>query len=92
MKKLNRLEENSERQFNKLKNKINEQSMGLEIITESEVSQTNKVVSYDATYMCNLKKKMTQVNLFTKQKQTHRFRKQLHGYQRAKRGRGKLGD
>ena len=35
---------------------------------------------------------MTQVNLFTKQKQTHRFRKQMHGYQRAKRGRGKLGD
>ena len=57
MKKLNRLEENSERQFNKLKNKINEQWMGLEIITESEVSQTKKDVSYDATYMCNLKKK-----------------------------------
>ena len=59
MKKLNRLEENSERQFNKLKNKINEQWMGLEIITESEVSQTKKDISYDATYMCNLKKNDT---------------------------------
>ena len=57
MKKLNRLQENSERQFNKLKNKINEQWMGLDIITESEVSQTKKDISYDATYMCSLKKK-----------------------------------
>ena len=30
---------------------------------------------------------MTQVNLFTKQKQTHRHRKQTYGYQRGKGGR-----
>ena len=35
---------------------------------------------------------MTQVNLFTKQKQTHRHRKQTYGYQRGKRrGRDILG-
>ena len=31
-------------------------------------------------------KKMMQINLFTKQKQTHRHRKQIYGYQRGKRG------
>ena len=35
---------------------------------------------------------MIQVNLFTKQKQTHRFRKPTYGYQKGKVGRGdKLG-
>ena len=34
---------------------------------------------------------MIQMNLFTKQKQTHRHRKQMYGYQRGKRGRDKLG-
>ena len=29
---------------------------------------------------------MTQVNLLTKQKQTHRLRKQIYGYQRGKGG------
>ena len=32
----------------------------------------------------NLKKKVIQMNLFTKQKQTHRHRKQKYGYQRGK--------
>ena len=31
------------------------------------------------------------MNLFTKQKQTHRHRKQTYGYQRGKGGRNKLG-
>ena len=31
------------------------------------------------------------MNLFTKQKQTHRHRKQAYGYQRGKEGRDKLG-
>ena len=31
------------------------------------------------------------MNLFTKQKQTHRHRKQIYGYQRGKEGRYKLG-
>ena len=31
------------------------------------------------------------MNLFTKQKQTHRHKKQIYGYQRGKEGRDKLG-
>ena len=51
----------------------------LEIIILSEV------IPYDITYMWNLKKKkMIQMNLFTKQKQTHSHRKQTYGYQRRK--------
>ena len=30
---------------------------------------------------CGIKKKMTKMNLFAKQKQTHRQRKQIHVYQ-----------
>ena len=45
----------------------------------SEVSQTEKD-KYDITYMWNLKK-MIQMNLFTKQKQTHRHRKHTYIYQ-----------
>ena len=55
--------------------------MDLEIITLSEVSQTDKDKYHDNTYMWNLKK-MVQMNLFTKHKQTHRHRKQTYGYQR----------
>ena len=40
--------------------------MGLEIIILSEVSQTKRQISYDIAYMQNLKKKMIQMNLFTK--------------------------
>ena len=36
-------------------------------------------------------RKMIQMNLFTKQKPTHRLRKQTYGYQRGRRGRDKLG-
>ena len=53
--------------------------MDLEIIILSEGSQTEKKqILYDITYMWNLKK-MIQMNLFTKQKQTHRHRKQMYG-------------
>ena len=43
--------------------------------------------------MWNLKKEKTQMNLFTKQKQTHRHIKQTYGYQRGNGGWGgdKLG-
>ena len=44
-------------------------------------------ISYDITYMWNLKK-MIQMNLFTKQKWTHRLRKQTYGYQMGKVGGG----
>ena len=38
------------------------------------------------------KRKVTQLTLFTKQKQTHRHRKQTYGYQRGKEmGKNKLG-
>ena len=59
--------------------------MDLEIIILSEVSQ--RQISYATAYMWNLKK-MIQMNLFTKQKQTHRHRKQTCGYQRGKAGEG----
>ena len=67
--------------------------MDLEIIILSEVSQAEK----DKYHMISLiygilkKKKKIQLNLFTKQKQTHRHRKQTYGYQRGKEGRDKLG-
>ena len=54
--------------------------MDLEIIILSEVSQ--RQISHDITYMES--KKMMQMNLFTKQKQTHRHRKQTYGYPRGK--------
>ena len=62
----------------------------LEIIILSEVNQTRQI-SHDITYMWNLKK-MVQMNLFAKEKQSHRCRKQTYGYQGGKRGRDKLGD
>ena len=63
--------------------------MDLEIIILSEVSQ--RQISHDITYMWNLKN-IIQKNLFTKQKQTHRHRKQTYGYQRGKeQGRDKSG-
>ena len=41
--------------------------MDLETVILSEVRQTERYISYDITYMWNLKK-MVQMNLFTKQK------------------------
>ena len=35
---------------------------------------------------------MVQMNLFTKQKETHRHRKQTYGYQRGKGGVGSIGN
>ena len=57
--------------------------MDLDIITVSEGNQ--RQVSYDITYMWNLKYDTN--GLIYKQKQTHRFRKQTKDYQRRK-GRG----
>ena len=60
----------------------------LEIIILSEVSQKEK----DKCHMISLlleSKKNTQ--MFTKQKQTHRLRKQTYGYQRGKWGSDKSG-
>ena len=44
--------------------------------TEWSKSDRERQISYDTAYMWNLKK-MIQMNLFTKQKQTHRLRKKL---------------
>ena len=54
--------------------------MDLEILILSK-SERERQISYDITYMWNLKKKI-QLNLFTKQKQTYRHRKQTYGNQR----------
>ena len=56
--------------------------MDLEIIILREVSQKGK----DKYHMISLTcvKKMMQTNLFTKQEQPHRRRKQTHGYERGK--------
>ena len=55
--------------------------MHIEIIILSEISLKEKdhIISFYVT-----SKKMIQMNLFTKQKQTHRHRKQTYGYQRGK--------
>ena len=56
---------------------------GLEIIIRSTVSQRKEIPHI--TCMWNLKK-MIQMNLVTKQKQTHKHRKQTYGYQRGRGG------
>ena len=58
--------------------------MDLELIIPSEVSQRKTNTRYH--YMWNLKK-IIQMNLLTKQKQTHNHRKQAHGT-KGKGGRG----
>ena len=60
--------------------------MDLEIVILSEVSQREKdrYLPYDITYMWNLKKKKILMNLFPKQKEIHRHKKQIYGYQRGK--------
>ena len=45
-------------------------------------SERGRQISYDITHMWNLiSKKMIQMNLFTKQKQTYRCQKETYGYQ-----------
>ena len=61
--------------------------MGLEIIILSQVSQTEKDKCLMISLICGTQN-MTQMNLFTKQKQTHRCRKQTYGYQRGYWGAG----
>ena len=62
--------------------------MDLEIIILNEESKTEKDMSFDITYMWNLKN-MIQMNLFTKQRVTDI--ENNYGYQKGKRGRDKLG-
>ena len=55
--------------------------MDPEIVILREVSDTERQISYDIINMYSLKK-MIQMDLFTKQKQSHKSRKQTYGYQR----------
>ena len=57
--------------------------MDLEMIILSEVNQTKRSIIY---HLYVQSKNMIQMNLFTKQKQTHRHRKQIYSYQRGKGG------
>ena len=51
--------------------------MDLRIIILNEVNQMKKdKLSYDIAYMWNLKEKKTRMDLFPKQKETHKHRKQ----------------
>ena len=57
--------------------------MNLEIIILSEVkSDSERQIPYDIAYMYKLKI-LIQMNLFMKQKQTHRLRKQIYEIGRA---------
>ena len=54
--------------------------MDLDVIILSEVSQREKD-KYIMLLRCGILKKKLQMNLYTKQKQTQRHRKQMFGYQ-----------
>ena len=54
-------------------------------------SDRERQISYNITYMWNLKQKDSFMNLFTKQKQIHRLGKQNYDYQWGKVGADKLG-
>ena len=58
--------------------------MNLKIVTLGEVSQTDKDKYCIVSVTYGILKKKIQMNLFTKQEQTHRHRKQIYGYQRRK--------
>ena len=58
--------------------------------TKWSKSERVRQIPHSMSYMWNLKKKkMIQMNLFTKQKHIHRHRKQTYGYQRGKAGVGR---
>ena len=60
--------------------------MELEIIILSEVSQTEKDKYHMILLICGIKKKNDTMNLFTKQKETHRLRERTYHYQRGGEG------
>ena len=55
--------------------------MGLEIVRLSDVSQTEKEKFHMTSLVCGIEKEIMQMNLLTKQKETHRLRKQTYGFQ-----------
>jgi len=56
--------------------------MDPEIIVLKEVRQRERQIPYVIIYMWNLKKKKKKGGIRTKQKQTHKHRKQTYGHQR----------
>ena len=62
--------------------------MDLKTVILSEVRQKRKC--HATVYMWNLK--IGQLNLFIKQKQIHRCRKQTYGYQTGNEGEGQIGN
>ena len=62
--------------------------MDLEIVILSEIYQRKTNTIWYHLHVESFK--MTQINLLTKQKQSHRYRRQTHGYQRGKVGGGKI--
>ena len=60
--------------------------LDIKVIILSEVSE--RQISHDISYVES--KKMIQMNLLTKQKQTHRHRRQTYDYLRGREGRDKL--
>ena len=60
-----------------------------EIIILSKVTQIGKEKYHMISLICGIqKKKMMQMNLYIKLKQTHRHKKQIFGYQRGNGGEG----
>ena len=59
--------------------------MDLEVIVLSDVSQKEKDKYHMILLICGISKTL-KMNLLTKQKQTHRCRKQTYGYQMGKCG------
>ena len=55
--------------------------MGLEIVRLSDVSQTEKEKFHMTSLVCGIEKEIMQMNLLTKQKESHRLRKQTYGFQ-----------
>ena len=55
--------------------------MDLEIIILNKISQKEKQIPYDITYLWNL---VYNTNLSTNQKQTHRRREQMRGFPKDK--------
>ena len=52
-----------------------------EMLGNDSLCKPDRDISYDITYMWNLKIKRIQMNLFLKQKQTHSLREGAYGYQ-----------
>ena len=65
--------------------------MDPETVIQSEVSQKEKNKYHIISLICGIWK-MVQMNLFAKQKWSHRCREQTYGYQGGKRGWDELGD